>query len=536
MFSFRSRQPCRVVARLVTAAVCVGLLTACLDTPSEPLPPLSPDASVVPQGIDLEPFAEYLGSAAYRLYWAQAHPGTSSSALNAALRTSLSLGASAASGGPKIADGADVLVNDPAAPGRLQSEATLAVFGDVIVVGWNDGIGFLADHFDAGVTGWGVSMDGGRTFVDGGSLPRLEPEGFRHAGDPALAVDQFGTFFFADMCVEHSSPSLFAQIIRSSLCVTRGTAAGGTIAWQRPVLAATSTVDFLDKEFIAVDPSGFHVYVCYTRFSDDLVPGTSGRGQIELVASHDGGMTWGSPVVLEPEDPDRINQGCDVAVGPSGEVYVAWEHDWDGPVPIIRASRSIDQGTTFAPSVDIAMISSMRNFPPSGFNRPRFDDFPRLDVARSGPYRGRVYVTFHSRIAGTADVYLSYSDGGLSWSAPVRVNDDATDLQFWPTVFVEPGGNVDVMWMDRRDHPGTGLTHVYWAQSMDGGVTFRPNQRLSDVASNWIGVDAGAVPNMGDYNDIATSGNRTFAVWGDARNGNPDVYFSELRSVGKANR
>jgi hypothetical protein len=144
-----------------------------------------------------------------------------------------------------------------------------------------------------------------------------------------------------------------------------------------------------------------------------------------------------------------------------------------------------------------------------------------------------VYAAFHDASAGTADVYLSRSSNGVGWSAPVRINDQTTDYQFWPTVSVEPGGNVDVLWYDRRLDPGTAITNTFWSQSVDGGSHFRANVRLSDVGSNWATAVSDIIPNFGDYNDIATGGNRTFAAWGDGRLGDPDVFFSELRGTGK---
>ncbi|MCA9727862.1 MAG: hypothetical protein KC729_09285, partial [Candidatus Eisenbacteria bacterium] len=61
-------------------------------------------------------------------------------------------------------------VNDPAgeAVGIVQSEVSIAVLGDKICVGWNDGQGFVDG---SGVSGFGYSNDRGMTFVDGGDVP-----------------------------------------------------------------------------------------------------------------------------------------------------------------------------------------------------------------------------------------------------------------------------------------------------------------------------------------------------------------------------
>ena len=57
-----------------------------------------------------------------------------------------------------------------------------------------------------------------------------------------------------------------------------------------------------------------------------------------------------------------------------------------------------------------------------------------------------------------ADVFVARSvDGGQSWEAPVRVNDDATGRhQFFPTVAVS-GGVLHVAWYDLRHSLGLGM-------------------------------------------------------------------------------
>jgi hypothetical protein len=455
-------------------------------------------------------YKRYLGASSYRLFFGKRTGGHGFSLPGGAGRGQ----------GPSPNDFSDQLVNDRSEIGLGQSEVTLAAHGGTIVVGWNDATGFY--QFDQGVIGWGLSPDGGNTFIDKGGLPRIPTPGFLHGGDPGLAVDQGGTFYFTGLCFDFDTGL-------SGICLTIGRRSGNTISWRTPIYAASSLSDLLDKPFIAVSRDGRDVYVSYTRFSE-----TAPFGQIEVVTSHDAGNTVGAPVVVGPAIDGVVNQGSEPAVGPGGEVYVIWERGWlTSFTPDIVASRSLNQGASFSVPVVIRTIASIAFSPPAGYNRPQINDFPRIAVARTGPHRGEVYAAFHDASAGTADVYLSRSSNGVGWSAPVRINDQTTDYQFWPTVSVEPGGNVDVLWYDRRLDPGTAITNTFWSQSVDGGSHFRANVRLSDVGSNWATAVSDIIPNFGDYNDIATGGNRTFAAWGDGRLGDPDVFFSELRGTGK---
>jgi hypothetical protein len=467
-----------------------------------------------------EPYKDYLGAASYRLLFGR--PDAADARTSRGRSSGISIGMPsfsrvAAASGPT--DMADVLVNNRAQPGLGQSEVSIASSGGTLVAAWNDAAGFYVPA--DGLSGWGVSTDRGQTWTDGGGFPRMATAGFIHGGDPALAVNNDKDFLFADLCFDGAI---------SGICVTTGLADAVTVNWATPIYAASSTVDFLDKEFIDVDHTGTDVYVTYTRFVGFA------NSQIDVVASHDGGASFGAPVVAGPIIAGTVNQGSEPAVAPNGDVYVVWERGWlTSPTPDIVVATSTDGGASFGPPSLVSTISSIAFSPPSGYNRPTINDFPRIAVAQTGVHRGRVYVTYHDAVLGDADVFLSYSDdGGASWSTPVLVNDDGPGaLQFWPMVHVEPGGNVDVMWYDRRLNAGTSITNTFMAQSTDGGVTFGPNVRVSDVGTDWAATATDIIPNFGDYNDISTSGNRTFAVWGDGRLGDPDVFFSEVRFQGK---
>src|SRR5207249_10350264 len=52
--------------------------------------------------------------------------------------------------------------------GETQSEVAVAVYGDTVVVGWNDSKGFTPGFT---ISSFGYSTDGGGTFTDGGNMP-----------------------------------------------------------------------------------------------------------------------------------------------------------------------------------------------------------------------------------------------------------------------------------------------------------------------------------------------------------------------------
>ncbi|MDQ3928818.1 MAG: glycoside hydrolase [Chloroflexota bacterium] len=120
------------------------------------------------------------------------------------------------------------------------------------------------------------------------------------------------------------------------------------------------------------------------------------------------------------------------------------------------------------------------------------------------------------------------TDGGETWSAAQRVNDDPSRPrkdQFFPTVSVGRDSAVHLLWLDRRDDPANRLYLPYYATSTDGGASFvqEPLSRTpSDPNIGFQGVL------IGDYLSVDTSsdGSKVYAAWVDTRNGDQDVYFA----------
>jgi hypothetical protein len=71
---------------------------------------------------------------------------------------------------------------------------------------------------------------------------------------------------------------------------------------------------------------------------------------------------------------------------------------------------------------------------------------------------------------------MAYStDGGTTWSTPVKVNDDSgTSEQYYPNIAVDDDDTIYVAWQDERD----GNTNIYSANSTNGGSSFGTNTRV----------------------------------------------------------
>jgi hypothetical protein len=216
-----------------------------------------------------------------------------------------------------------------------------------------------------------------------------------------------------------------------------------------------ATGGFEDKQWVAansVTTSKYrdHVYAMWAIFD--------GQGiKLRLSVSRDRGLTYSRPVTItSPSDTGPSNFGVYPSVDAAGNLYIAFTSyrvktgGFDGTIYV---SRSTDDGATFSPWTNVAFAHGY----PGDFVNGSFRDGILQNFATSPTYPGHAYVTFedYNAATGTMDVKLSYTtDGGLTFSSPVTVNDgstvaDGTD-QFQPSVAAGPNGAVAVAFYDRR--------------------------------------------------------------------------------------
>ncbi len=481
-----------------------------------------------------------------------------------------------------------------------RSETTVASTDDaqLIIVGFNDAQGFCGPPFGVpctpesppGLSGYAFSTDAGLTFSDGGAPnPALFSNVFTR-GDPWLDRGGFDneTFYYANLAVDATTGNGLGASVH------RGHFNGSTFDFEDVrVVSPANPNDFFDKEaFAAAKDSTGAAYLSLTNFVGLCGQPAFGFGQIQVFPTHDAGDTYQGPAIVSPDqtfitDPSNplcgatgvLQQSSAPAIGPNGEVYVGWQFgptfDFTNPAfpgglstdAQIRVSRSLDGGATFNSPVTVATINSMRRDPPVGYNRGRLNDHPRVAVASAGAHVGRVYVAFYSAVspvsAGattqslvSSQIFVSFSDDrGTTWSTPTPVASavPATGLKrFWPVVTVEPGGTVDVVYLEsqetsigttcnvsiggglRRKGPAVSLVNTFWVQSLDGGSTFTNPLKMTSATSNWCMAVSNVRPNFGDYIGSTFGGNHVLATWGDGRNGVPDTFYATCLGAGKS--
>ena len=362
----------------------------------------------------------------------------------------------------------------------------------------------------------GVSRCGGGTAANGGDFDR--------ATDPWVAFGPDGTAWAMSLSTTGAS---FAPGSANAMLVARS--ADGGRSWSNAVpLIADTAPYFNDKNTLTADPTDARfAYAVWDRL------GVSGGGPAMFARTVDGGASWEPARAVR--DPGVAGQpvGNLVVVAPGGDlVNVTTRIDAPAGGPrtaSIVALRSADRGATWSAPVTVASHLAIGARDPDTGKAIR--DGAILLSAAAGPGAALHVAWQDSRFSGGQRDAIAYSrstDGGLAWSAPVRVNPDAAAAAFTPNVHALADGTVGVAYFDLRDNtadPATLPTGYFLARSVDG-VTWTET-RLSGPFDLATAPDANGLF-LGDYMGLAGSGTAFLSLFarttGDLANRN-DVHF-----------
>lgn len=300
--------------------------------------------------------------------------------------------------------GSDVLVNYGG--GDDVSQPQVAALGDTVVA--LDSGGYNSVY-------WSISVDAGRTWTnrvglwnDGCTFARAEA---------SLCADGHGNFYAVTEAYTCRSGGGFVAL------VLRGATSAGQFNWGSPVTIPLPNGPIYDFVRIACDRDSGFVYVTYTN-----------AFVIMFMRSMDHGATWSAPQVLS----NATCNGGKPAVGPDGEVYVTWMDYASDQSMIVRSD---DHGQTFGPAHPAALLHNNISYGPPGDGGPNIRDlptsrcglfyqgFPSIDVDRtSGPFRGRVYLTWAGYASGTVSPQVDAVGGGGRWFALAQKAQFGSDI------------------------------------------------------------------------------------------------------------
>jgi hypothetical protein len=326
-------------------------------------------------------------------------------------------------------------------------------------------------------------------------------------GDPCVVYDQLGYLYYG-----HLSNPPFPGYWIDRIVIQRSTNNG--VSWSDGAGIGFLSPKNQDKEWIAVDMHSNlykgNVYVCWTEFDDYGSSNPNDSSRIKFSRSTDKGLTFSNAVTISDRsgdciDSDNTVEGAVPCVGPNGEIYVSWA----GPLGLMF-DKSTDGGISWGTDKFVSNIPGGWDFDVPGIYRCNGLPITACDTSQS-PYRGNIYINWSDQRNGidNTDIFFARStDGGNSWSAPKKVNDDNSNRhQFftWMTID-QTNGAIYIVFYDRRNTSGN-ATDVYVARSTNGGESFT-NFKVSQSS-----FTPSASVFFGDYTNIAAFNKKVYPIW-----------------------
>jgi hypothetical protein len=286
-----------------------------------------------------------------------------------------------------------------------------------------------------------------------------EPPSWTNNTDPNVDFDSLGRAYQATLPFNmwwgnHFHPDAAIGVVYSDdLGRTWLKGNGGKFLDHVPNQSSKTLGGVEDKQWIAVNhfpltTTRDHVYAAWSVFNGFTT-------KIKVAVSRDRGASFSKPEVLTPP---QVTGPSTTYVYPSvdaaGIVYIAFAAfpACCSEPASIWVTRSPDDGITWGPFVEVVSgLQTVNSLPNTTFRDGILEHF-----AASPTHPGHLYLVYEGWDGTQMDVRFTQStDGGLTWSAPVTVNDNvdapgAPTDQFQPQVAAGPGGAVAVNFYDRR--------------------------------------------------------------------------------------
>ena len=367
-------------------------------------------------------------------------------------------------------------------------------------IGWRQ-FNSVASNFRE--AGFAYTTNGGTRWIAPGVL---QNNVFR--SDPVLNSDTAGRFFYLSL-VQNFFDDLWRSITGGQSWTRVGPADGG------------------DKQWFTIDNTnssghGFQ-YQCWSTDGNNY-------GGRQFTRSTDGGLTWMNPINI-PNSPAWGTLDVDSA----GNLFIGGVNLNTGRIWCVRSINAknggvvptFDQSTAVNLGGDIVFAEPIN---PEGLVGQVF-----LAVDRSGTStNNNVYMLASVQPSGFTNgsdvMFVRSTNGGITFSAPRRINDDPVNHAKWHwfgTLSVAPSGRIDVVWYDTRNSPNNVTSQLFYSFSIDGGNTWSPNVAVSNPFNPFIGY-----PNqskIGDYITVVSDDDSANVAYAATFNGEEDIYYVRIR-------
>jgi hypothetical protein len=277
----------------------------------------------------------------------------------------------------------------------------------------------------------------------------------------------------------------------SAVLVSKSTDGGDH--WSDPITLVRNFTDVAPfynntRESITADPfDSNYAYVVWIRTrkpgdaqSPEAEHSFAFRGDTMFSRTTDGGQTWEEPraIVMYKDNSGTFSNRLRVL--PDGTLIVVFDNvqgagciQGKGNGCDIKAIRSTDRGQTWSDPIEVAPERAIPPVDPDTGKSIRVDlGRPDLavDLDPSSPGYGNIYAVWGDRLGSpkktpySTVVFTQSTDGGLTWSPLVKVNQSPAGVQaFLPAVDVASDGTVAATYYDLRNNtPDPGVPTDLW--------------------------------------------------------------------------
>jgi hypothetical protein len=389
-----------------------------------------------------------------------------------------------------------------------------------VVVTYNDSRTASANY-----SGASFSSDGGTTFT------RLNPSPF---------ASGHGTNFGDPVTLYNKPTSSFFAIFLATSCGGQGIGAwkstDGGATWAVGACVANIASGDGDRESGWADnnPSSPFYGRMYVSFNNFAV----GVGALQTTFSTDNGATWHAPINVSNTSTFIRDVQITGDMSGNGTIYIAGMDEGGGGFPhnnINHIYRSTDGGNTWTntytgPSFAGPGVGASGYFACMFTGSPSGVYWRHEGWGEPAAFNNVVHLVYAQHGAGSdaGDVYyIRSTDSGVTFSAPFKLNTDATTRPQWqPNISVSPNGSLFATWYDGREfagctygNPSVSCYRMWSRKSTDNGATWLADNSLSDVASPLPAQPDSTVQSVyaGDYDYGTATASKHVTSWVDGR-------------------
>jgi hypothetical protein len=264
------------------------------------------------------------------------------------------------------------------------------------------------------------------------------------------------------------------------------------------------------------------------------------RGPTWFSRTTNGGSSWETArPIFDPGQNDQTIGNQIVALGNRDLVNVMTVFKNDnrnglrgGTVAVLRSS---DQGASWSGQITVSRLGSVGVTDPEDGHPVRTGDIIPEIASDEQDGSDEVYVVWQDARFNDFErdqVAFSHSpDGGVTWSAPVRISTHNETQAFTPAIRVDDDGNIGVSYYDfRNDDPATPAleTDLWFTRSTDHGETWREERVTSSSFDMRLAPDANGYF-VGDYEGLSALGTTFYPFWSESRAGGTNVSVATVK-------